>query len=971
MKKSKSCKILSYFPLFVVLIWLFSKPIVTFSQDLSHYKLDYENGLPSNEVYQTLQDNFGFIWIASDAGLFRYDGIRFVEFSSKELNSRSVSNLKLDAAGSIWCQNFTGQILLVKSDSITVFYDGSKKNSQYPLYTIDQKNRIWISSDDGILIYSKQQKKIAELKKSKLSSSFTTIGALQYDKNRVIVADLNSNFYSISTENFQIKKLTKTHDIGSRNIFFPSSNNLILFSEQNPIRKYFKCIISGDKVIRKEIIEPIDGKAIHYFYKTINGYDFMGTSNGLLYKKQSERIYKHCFIGKKISDIKVDLEGDYWLTTLQDGIIVIPSLDIFTYLKSNSNLSDDNLSHLSAINNQLYVGTYSGDLFQIHQEKLQYYQKNETAKYRTIRKVLNYRGNLIIACGPLIAKSLPGLNELGTLNNIRDMLIFDDKLFFTTPDRSGYVDLKLKNYPVKIIRKRGGKKLSLDAKNKCIYIAGTDGLFGFKDNKLFEIQFDKKPIFATLISYYKNALWVGSMNKGFFKIINPHTTKRTFKQQKNIIGIHIRSFTFHENTCWVATEEGLNKIDLYSNSHSFYNEYDGINLLEINDLIFSDNKIYLATIRGLTVFPANLDGRNSIAPKIKITSVKIGNKTFSNPKNIHLNYQERDVLIQFQSSALKSRGAYYYEYRIRNYATNWKKTSSNTPFVSIPGLPGGKYTFEVRALNEDGVKSQTTCFLDITVATPFYFSWWFYLLIFLFIFFLIASFFNYRLKYLKKKSDAKNQLLNSQLTALKAQMNPHFMYNTLSSIQDFIWQNDTKKSNYYLSKFSLLMRKILDASDQNRITIAEEIELLELYLELEQLRFGDSFNYSIDISKEILLDSTFIPAMIIQPFVENALKHGLLHKSGEKTLQINFSIQNKELHCVIIDNGIGREKANEIKKRQNSYHKSFATTATKKRIDLLSLYDSSNYNCVITDLYSEEHIALGTKVEITMPIYKS
>ncbi len=167
------------------------------------------------------------------------------------------------------------------------------------------------------------------------------------------------------------------------------------------------------------------------------------------------------------------------------------------------------------------------------------------------------------------------------------------------------------------------------------------------------------------------------------------------------------------------------------------------------------------------------------------------------------------------------------------------------------------------------------------------------------------------------------------------------------------------------------MRKILDASDQNRITLADEIELLELYLELEQLRFGDSFKYSIEISEEILLDSTYIPAMIIQPFVENALKHGLLHKSGEKTLQIKFTIQNSELYCSIVDNGIGREKANEIKKRQNSIHKSFATKATKKRIDLLSLYDSSNYNCLITDLYYDQQIALGTKVEISMPIYNS
>ena len=229
---------------------------------------------------------------------------------------------------------------------------------------------------------------------------------------------------------------------------------------------------------------------------------------------------------------------------------------------------------------------------------------------------------------------------------------------------------------------------------------------------------------------------------------------------------------------------------------------------------------------------------------------------------------------------------------------------------------------------------------------------------------IIALIFYSRLKYLKRKADLKNKLVGSQLTALKSQMNPHFMFNALNSIQDLMLHKDTKGSNLYISKFSNLMRKVLNASDQSSITLQEEIEILSLYLDLEKLRFGNEFTFELKLDEAIDPYSLTLPSMILQPFVENAIKHGLLHKKGEKKLSIQFILQ-EQLICEITDNGIGRKHAEKIKSRQNR-NASFATSATEKRIELLNSFDRVNYKFEIIDLI-ENGQAAGTKVRISLP----
>jgi LytS/YehU family sensor histidine kinase len=202
------------------------------------------------------------------------------------------------------------------------------------------------------------------------------------------------------------------------------------------------------------------------------------------------------------------------------------------------------------------------------------------------------------------------------------------------------------------------------------------------------------------------------------------------------------------------------------------------------------------------------------------------------------------------------------------------------------------------------------------------------------------------------------------------QMNPHFIFNTMSAIQQFINLNDKKAANRYLAKFAELMRRILNNSNHSIITLKEELESLDLYLQLEALRFNYRFRYNIIVSPDIDKDKFVIPSMLIQPYVENAILHGLsgLNKEKKGQLTIDIQLYNECIKCVITDNGIGRKKAQEIKHNRTIKHESQAMKNINERINLLNSRTDKEYSVKIIDLYDKNYQAIGTKVEIVIPI---
>jgi LytS/YehU family sensor histidine kinase len=218
------------------------------------------------------------------------------------------------------------------------------------------------------------------------------------------------------------------------------------------------------------------------------------------------------------------------------------------------------------------------------------------------------------------------------------------------------------------------------------------------------------------------------------------------------------------------------------------------------------------------------------------------------------------------------------------------------------------------------------------------------------------------------KLNLEKNLNQSKLKAIKSQMNPHFFYNALNTLQSYILANEKKQAVEYLSKFSNLTRTILEASEKDFVSIKEEINTLQLYLEIEKARFEKDFSYEITFENNIDVDNIKIPTMLLQPYVENAVKHGLLHKQGVKKLEIHFEKVENLLKISIEDHGIGRRKSEELNAIKNKNHISFATKAMQNRIELLNEFTQTTSTISFIDKTNQQGKPTGTVVVLTIPI---
>ena len=218
------------------------------------------------------------------------------------------------------------------------------------------------------------------------------------------------------------------------------------------------------------------------------------------------------------------------------------------------------------------------------------------------------------------------------------------------------------------------------------------------------------------------------------------------------------------------------------------------------------------------------------------------------------------------------------------------------------------------------------------------------------------------------KADFDRKLANVELNALRAQMNPHFIFNCLNSIDYYILKNDTEKASDYLNRFSRLIRLILQNSRSEYVNLKDELESLRLYIEMESLRFEQQFDYEVKISRGLNIEEVEIPPMLLQPYVENAIWHGLVQKEGRGRLDLAITRQNGTLFCVIEDNGIGREEAQRLKSKTATRRKSMGMAITQDRISMINKLYKADASVEVIDLKDDEGRALGTRVELRIPL---
>ena len=509
------------------------------------------------------------------------------------------------------------------------------------------------------------------------------------------------------------------------------------------------------------------------------------------------------------------------------------------------------------------------------------------------------------------------------------------------------------------------------------YIAASDGVYHYLGNNLKKQLFGEgKYIKEIIYNHTIKALIYSVWGEGI--VIKYDSGKViTLNKSNGLVSNFINQFFEDDNgVIWMASNKGINTLTL-SDTVKINTELSGSKLLSspnILQLYLEDSVLYLGTDAGFNVLNLkSLEFNDFSATPLILDSIYVEglHKTDLNTLS-DLNYKENNLTFYYTAIAYNKFGNINYRYRLKGLSENWVYTKERK--VSFFKVIPGQYTFELEVQNEIGDWVGLEHSPQFTIDKPYWEKWWFISLGILICIVLIGGVFYYYISNLKKeKAYVENeQLLSEELNtsrqkALSSQLNPHFVFNSLNSIQNFILTKRTESSSDYLSMFSKLMRFVFENSKKLYVPLYDEVEALRLYLELEQVRHNHKFNYKIDVG-DLVLTEFFIPSLLVQPIVENAIWHGLLHKvEGDRFLEVKFYLADNHLNIKVQDNGVGRQgsmpKRKYIKKQESS-----GVELTKQRLNLLSQSTGLNTSFEIIDLFDAEKQAVGTCVIISIPL---
>lgn len=430
---------------------------------------------------------------------------------------------------------------------------------------------------------------------------------------------------------------------------------------------------------------------------------------------------------------------------------------------------------------------------------------------------------------------------------------------------------------------------------------------------------------------------------------------------------------------WIGSATGLFLYSTTNGTYKKFKEMDGLATenwsKDFSIGYISDKKIKAKTSNQFSVFDPEILLQESKVPKPYVNRVEILDSTIflsqDDPYELYLEPDEDYFTIHYSAKEYNNGRNLLFDYMIESYDKDWI-TGGLSHKVSYNHLPPGTYDFLVRAYTAEGKASVVSDKFVIKVRAHWYESLYFKLALLLLTGIILYLFYKMKTNSLRRelalRSQFNEELSQVKLEALRSQMNPHFLFNCLNSIDNFILSNDAQNASEYLGKFSKLIRNILDYSKTNLITLKEEIESTELYIKMEQMRFTDKFDYKISIDPSINQNLKSIPPLILQPYVENSIWHGLLHKKVKGTIRISISQDSNYYNIKIDDDGIGRQKAQSIKTKTATKRKSHGMKITEDRIRLVHQLNCQGGTVDIIDKVDINGSPMGTTVVIKLAI---
>jgi len=947
---------------------------------LPHYTT--KNGLPSNNCYYTLQDKKGYLWIATDAGVSRFDGSVFENFSVDDgLPDNQVLQLREDSKGRIWFLSLNGQL--------SYFYNGKIYNPSNTLslkqltfnavivsFFEDSEGKIWFGTNKNI-IGVWDGKKLIKYSSTDINNQYA---------NAFIQEDQQGNIWAYSTEatflfirnNFVLVQ----NDILplSYKTFYLNSDKSIYFLNKVGLNLKHGADIEAITTINADLLNNSPG----YIYVDKTSL-WLCNNNGVFVIKfngQTQQLLKDVDVNQIIKD----RNGNMWFTT-KNGIYRLPDMRERVYIFDQKNgLSSDIIKSISKDDqNRMWAGMGNNaiNIINLNTKKVQQITLPNKNKFNGIKQLtIDHKNQRMYfssdyALGSVSSK-YPAVADFTYLKEANNSLYVIKNFSL---DTTGKIALALSSGVVIIKDIRKLEFSAMNYKEKQDYFKDRSyRVFYDNQQRLWFANISGLNLFANgqLTNYYnKNLLLTKRINDikqlspslfalatdGYGLILmNNGKVVKQLRLQDGLSNNIITKLFVKDNYLWAISNTGINRISFKNNIYDI-TSFDYANELlsnDLNDLYIDHNIAYFATNTGLIYFSQNQKTLQAQAPAIYITEVSINSKPLDlGATSFTLKPNKQNIVFSYSAIDFKNKNITY-RYRLKNDAT-WTETKNRR--LELSSIEPGEYCFEVAAKTQSGMWSKPAK-INFVLEKQFWQKWWFLTILLLIgAYLLYIATVNITRKQKNKEQEQlllKNKILMLEQQALQAMMNPHFVFNVMNSIQHYINTKNTSSANKVLTGFAKLIRKNLEICTKSYLNLQEEIDYLNLYLSLEKNRFGEKFTYTIQIDETIDMEETLIPSMLLQPYIENAIWHGIMPKEEGGAVSIAITMKDSEyLWIKIIDDGIGIK--NSLMKKKDE-HGSKGMSLTKERINLLNRIEAKPIQ-----LYVEQNGETGTTITILIP----
>ena len=961
--------------LLIFFVFAFGCPAL--SQEYSYTHYDIGDGLAGSTVYCITQDKDGFIWVGTETGVSRFDGVHFKNFTTRDgLPDIEVLQIFGDSKGRVWmaplkksvCYYYKGRIYNQENDSL--------------LRQIRLKGNVEsFAEDDYGNILIQERTALHQIGADRSVSEYDSIGHEPLRECLTVCRNLAGHF--------QVQAGQKIFNLSEKGFSVVASIKIDAFNPTYIAMNPEWVIWRQDNKNWSEIRSLINGTQVHCpFHQVVHNHvTYSLVDDSLAFSNENDGAKEYnihtgqirVFLpGREVSRTYRDVSGSLWFTTLGQGIYRLNFDEFRTIDVPTGDAAQTAVYFITRIEDNICLGNDHSQAYKLSSPdhaRLTCPRFNENGKNRVF--YIDGENDKVFV-----------VSDVGVLEMTKDFRLVrrkvvwggpksvfkknDKEYLISTSEGLGVFDLGCFCMTDTLWRERS---TAVYFHADTTYVGTLNGLYCIHPDKTIvfmgeNIPFLKKRI-SSIAASGDHTLWIASYDDAGIIALKNDSVVARITRQEGLTSDICRVLYIHGNTLWVGTDKGLNKVELDKPGYPVtrYTSNDGLGSDIVNAIYADGPTIYVGTSSGMSYFN-EAKPRSPEECRLQLLAVRnAGNDRIGDTARMQLSYKKSDIRFEFVGISYRSVGRVRYRYRMLGLDSDWRET--NETYLEYPTLPSGHYQFQLQAENKFAIRSSLLT-LPFDVTTPYWQTIWFEVLVLVTFIALTWLLVSRRIRHIRRQQNESERLIRKttemENKALQAQMNPHFIFNCLNSIQQFVFDQDVMASNQYISGFAHLIRATLHHSTKSFISITDEVDYLATYLSLEKMRFKEKMDYTIAVDAAIDKDNRFLPPMLIQPYVENSMRHGLRHKvQGEGHIRIIMREQGTQLVVIVEDNGIGRKKAMEYKSVEHIEYQSKGMGLTADRIKMISAIYECEIDVSVEDIVADNGQAQGTRVVIHLP----